>query len=98
VLDDDVVVVEFPPSDGVVATSIVVAIVSLGVVVATVSLVVVVAIVHVTDVVCSVVDIVVVGGGVVGTILLWEQFDVSTESLLLILINTCNGGIEVKYP
>jgi hypothetical protein len=54
VVDDDIMVVELPPSDGVVATSIVVvslgvvvtvAIVSLGVVVATVSLVVVVAIV-----------------------------------------------------
>ena len=49
VLDDVIVGVELPLSDGVVVTSTVV-------------------VVHVTDVVCSVVDIVVVGGGVVGII------------------------------
>ena len=85
VVDDDVIVVELPPSDGVVVASIVV--VSLGVVVAiaslgvVVSLGLVVAIVHVTDVVCSVMDIVVVGGGV-GTRLENKQFDVLTERLL----------------
>ena len=64
VLDDVIVVVEPPLSDGVVAISIVV-----------VSLVVVVAIVHVTVVVCSVVDIVVVEEvvGVTGTTLMWEK-------------------------
>jgi hypothetical protein len=68
VVDDGVVVVELSPSDGVVVTSIVVALV---VVIA--SLGVVVAIVHVTDVVCSVVDIVVVGGGVVGILITIEK-------------------------
>ena len=53
VLDDVIVGVELPPSDGVVVMSTVVA--SLGAVVV---------VVHVTIVVCSVVDI--AGGGVVG--------------------------------
>ena len=86
VVDDVIVVVELTPSDGVVVMSIVV--VSLRVVVAIASLGVVVAIVHVTDVVCSVMDIVVVGGrvvgiGRVGTTLLQEnkQSDVSAENL-----------------